>query len=164
MPFLPPNQQRQSTEGTTYFLQPTNIMPVRFIARGLGQILHDQLHRLDVPDRVLFKLAATVHQCLVRTAAHHRICRSTASRSPVLTRAGISPKPPGSQQQTCGPVLGQTERERVYLPTTITKILHISCYNGRLPVEALAHRSWPPMTDGHTPYRYRNPAPQTMRV
>ena len=32
--------------------------------RGLGQILHDQLHWLDVPDRVLFKLAATVHPCL----------------------------------------------------------------------------------------------------
>jgi len=31
---------------------------------GLGQILHDQLHWLDVPDRVLFKLAVTVHQCL----------------------------------------------------------------------------------------------------
>ena len=26
------------------------------------------------------------------------------------------------------------ERDRVYLPSTITKILHISCYNGRLPV------------------------------
>ena len=56
---------------------------------GLGQILHDQLHWLDVPDRVLFKLAVTVHQCL--NAAHHRrpICRSTASWSPVLTRGGI---------------------------------------------------------------------------
>ena len=32
--------------------------------RGLGQILHDQLHWLDVPDRVLFKLAVTAHQCL----------------------------------------------------------------------------------------------------
>ena len=32
--------------------------------RGLGQILHDQQHWLDVPDRVLFKLAVTVHQCL----------------------------------------------------------------------------------------------------
>jgi len=31
---------------------------------GLGQILHDQLHWLDVPDRVLFKPAVTVHQCL----------------------------------------------------------------------------------------------------
>ena len=26
--------------------------------------LHDQLRWLDVPDRVLFKLAVTVHQCL----------------------------------------------------------------------------------------------------
>jgi len=32
--------------------------------RGLGQIMHDQLHWLDVPDWVLFKLAVTVHQCL----------------------------------------------------------------------------------------------------
>ena len=32
--------------------------------RGLGQTLHGQLHWLDVPDRVLFELAVTVHQCL----------------------------------------------------------------------------------------------------
>ena len=32
--------------------------------RDLGQVLHDQLHWLDVPDRVLFKLVVTVHQCL----------------------------------------------------------------------------------------------------
>jgi len=32
--------------------------------RGLGQILHDQLHWFDVPDRVLYKLVVTVHQCL----------------------------------------------------------------------------------------------------
>ena len=31
-------------------------------------------------------------------------------------------------------------------PMYITEIIHISCYNGRLPVEALAHRSWPPIT------------------
>jgi len=37
----------------------------------LGQILHDQLHWLDVPDWVLFKLAVTVYQCL--NDAHHRI-------------------------------------------------------------------------------------------
>jgi len=28
---------------------------------GLGQILHDKLHWLDFSDRVLFKLAVTVH-------------------------------------------------------------------------------------------------------
>jgi len=40
------------------------ISGTRKFDRGLGQILHDQLHWLDVPDRVLFKLAATVHQSL----------------------------------------------------------------------------------------------------
>ena len=39
--------------------------------RGLGQILHDQLHWLDVPDRVLIKLAVTVHQCLNGRAPPH---------------------------------------------------------------------------------------------
>ena len=34
------------------------------VVRGLGQILHDELHWLDVPDRVFFKLAVTVHRCL----------------------------------------------------------------------------------------------------
>jgi len=32
--------------------------------RGLHQLLHDELHWLDVSDRVLFKLAVTVHRCL----------------------------------------------------------------------------------------------------
>ena len=40
------------------------ITSTRKFDRGLGQIMHDQLHWLDVPDRVLFKLAVTVHQCL----------------------------------------------------------------------------------------------------
>jgi len=40
------------------------ITGTRKFDRGLGQTLHGQLHWLDVPDRVLFKLAVTVHQCL----------------------------------------------------------------------------------------------------
>ena len=32
--------------------------------RGLLQLLHDNLHWLDVPDRVAFKLIVTVHRCL----------------------------------------------------------------------------------------------------
>ena len=40
------------------------ITGTRKFDRGLGQILHDQLHWIDVPDRVLFKLAVAVHQCL----------------------------------------------------------------------------------------------------
>jgi len=37
---------------------------VRALRSVLSLILHDHLHWLDVPDRVLFKLAVTVHQCL----------------------------------------------------------------------------------------------------
>ena len=36
----------------------------RMWVRGQCQILHDERHRLDVPDRVLLKLAVTVHRCL----------------------------------------------------------------------------------------------------
>jgi len=31
---------------------------------GLSQLLHDDLHWLDVPDRVAFKLIVTVYRCL----------------------------------------------------------------------------------------------------
>jgi len=53
------------------------------------QTLHDQLHWLDVPDRVL---AVTVHECLNGRAQPY-LSWSTASRSPVLTCAGICVPP-----------------------------------------------------------------------
>jgi len=68
-----------------------SVTGTRKFDRGLGRILHDQLHWLDVSDRVLFELAVTVHQSLNGCAPS--ICRSTASRSPVLTRGGISVPP-----------------------------------------------------------------------
>jgi len=37
---------------------------IRKFDRGLGQILNDELHWLDVPDRVFFKLTVLVHRCL----------------------------------------------------------------------------------------------------
>ena len=40
------------------------VASTRKFDQGLGQILNDKLHWLDVPDRVLFKLAVTVHRCL----------------------------------------------------------------------------------------------------
>ena len=55
--------------------------------RDLGQILHEELHWLDVPDRVIFKLAVTFTG--VWTAAHHPICRTIVSQSPVLTLGGM---------------------------------------------------------------------------
>ena len=40
------------------------ISGTRKFNRGLHQLLHDELHWLDVSDQVFFKLAVTVHQCL----------------------------------------------------------------------------------------------------
>ena len=54
--------------------------------RSLGQILQ-LLHWLHVPDRVLFKLAVTIHQCLNGHA------QSTASQSPALTGGSICVPP-----------------------------------------------------------------------
>ena len=57
--------------------------------RRLGHLLHDELHWLDVPQRVQYKLCATVHRCMqykARTAVHDgllhphlRHCSSPAS-------------------------------------------------------------------------------------
>jgi len=32
--------------------------------RGLSRLLHDELHWLDIPQRVQYKLVVTVHRCL----------------------------------------------------------------------------------------------------
>ena len=55
-------QQRTNYSGRWTLL--CVITGTRKFDRGVGQILHDQLHWLDVPDRVVFKLAVTVHRCL----------------------------------------------------------------------------------------------------
>jgi len=47
--------------------------------RGLGQILHDEFHWLNVPDRVFFKLAVIVHRCL-NAAVLHCTCRTTVQQ------------------------------------------------------------------------------------
>ena len=64
------------------------ITGTRKFDRGPGHILHDQLHWLDVPDRVLFKLAVTVHQCLNGRAppylSEHYIPVSSADTRPHL--------------------------------------------------------------------------------
>jgi len=60
---------------------------------GLGQILHDELHWFDVPDRVFFKLTVIVHRCLNGRAPLYP--RTTVSRPPVLT-LGDSCVPPAT--------------------------------------------------------------------
>ena len=41
--------------------------------RGLSQILHADLHWLDVADRVRYKLGVTVHRCLHNKASQHLV-------------------------------------------------------------------------------------------
>jgi len=66
--FLP---DRQSTTDT---LQRVLNAAARLVAnthkydRGLSSLLHDQLHWLNVPERVEYKLAVMVHQCLENKA------------------------------------------------------------------------------------------------
>jgi len=75
---------------------------------GLGQILHDELHWLDVPDRVFFKLAVLVHRCLngrappylsdycvpVASAVTRRHLRSANLQLLVVSCYRLSLKPP----------------------------------------------------------------------
>ena len=39
--------------------------------RGLSRLLHDDLHWLDIPERVQFKLGVIVHRCLQGSAPHY---------------------------------------------------------------------------------------------
>jgi len=61
---------------------------------GLSQILHDELHWLDVHDRVFFKLAVTVHRCLNGRAPPY--LSDTAFRSPVSTLGSTCVPPTGN--------------------------------------------------------------------
>ena len=40
---------------------------------GLSRLLHEELHWLDVPERVKFKLAATIHRCLQNKAPKYLV-------------------------------------------------------------------------------------------
>jgi len=47
--------------------------------RGLIHLLHSELHWLDIPQRIQFKLGITVHRCLQGSAPQYRVdcCKST---------------------------------------------------------------------------------------
>ena len=45
--------------------------------QGLSHLLHTELHWLDVPERVLYKLALMVHRCLQDKPRRCSICRTT---------------------------------------------------------------------------------------
>jgi len=61
--------------------------------RGLSQLLHDELHWLDVPDHVAFKLVVTVHRCLNGRASNY------LSNHVIPVSAIVSRQPLRSSQQ-----------------------------------------------------------------
>jgi len=63
------------------------ITGTRKFDRGLGQILNDELHWTDVPDRIFFELAVTVHRCLNGRSLF--LLEHSSFRIPVLTLGGI---------------------------------------------------------------------------
>ena len=60
---------------------------------GPSQILHDELHWLDVRDRVFFKLAVTVHRCLNGRAPPYLSDYCVPVASALLTLGGICVPP-----------------------------------------------------------------------
>jgi len=46
------------------------VSDMRKYDRGLTNLLHDDLHWLDVPEREQYKLCSTVHRCLQHKAPH----------------------------------------------------------------------------------------------
>jgi len=74
--------------------------------RGLSQLLHDDLHWLDVPDRVAFKLIVTVHWCLNGRAPNY-LLNHVIPVSAIVSWQRLR----SAQQNICGPTL-QTDHIR----------------------------------------------------
>ena len=55
---------------TSNFRSPTRII-VRQYDHGLTQLMHDNLHWLDVPERVKYKAVILTHRCLIGTALQY---------------------------------------------------------------------------------------------
>jgi len=82
------------------------VSQTRKFDRGLTRLLHTELHWLDVPERVQYKLGVTVHRCMQRYLSHHTW--STVARclptSPVhLTNVFA---PPAAVTSTCHDITG----------------------------------------------------------
>ena len=57
------------------------ITSTRKYDRGLSRLLHEELHWLDAPERILFKLCVFIHQCLNNKALRYLMdtCSSVAN-------------------------------------------------------------------------------------
>jgi len=68
------------------------VSETRKFDHGLTQILHDDLHWLDVADRVTYrpKLGVIMHRCLHGKAPHRSTLSTFAHRSPMLLAGSVS--------------------------------------------------------------------------
>jgi len=67
------------------------VSETRKFDRGLTQILQDDLHWLDVADRVTYKLGVIMHRC--RHARLRSTLSTVAHRSPMLSAGSVSGQP-----------------------------------------------------------------------
>jgi len=76
---LPPHCSAASSKSVTDTLQHVINAAARVVSNtrkfdhGLIQILHDDLHWLDVADRVTYKLGVTMHRCRHGKAAQYLV-------------------------------------------------------------------------------------------
>ena len=67
------------------------VIDTRKFDHGLTQILHDDLHWLDVADRVRYKLGVIMHRCSM--ARLHGTSSTVAHRSPAMQAGNVSGQP-----------------------------------------------------------------------
>ena len=123
-------RDRQTADGSQQCLLPISVAAWR---RGWRRSAHERRYLTSGP---------------VSTWMGDRL-RARAFASPSLKRtvSALTIRPniilTGGNYQISGPTAGgEREREFIYQVH-----IHINYYNGRLPVKALAHRSWPPITE-----------------
>jgi len=90
--------------------------------RGLCQILKEELHWLDVPDRVIFKLAVTVHRCLNGPQS------GTLSRISSGTRPSVRTVSDGCLKRTCSLDTNAFSALEVLTITALYKFTYLLTY------------------------------------
>ena len=126
--------------------------------RGLSQLLHDDLHWLDVPQRVQYKLAVMVHRCLGRRAPSYladycvpvstvpgrQHLRSASRRQLIVPRVRRSTfgarafaiagptvwnsLPDSLRDPAVGPDQFRRDLKRIYLSDTASRLAHYRCF------------------------------------
>ena len=81
------------------------VSQTRKFNRGLTRLLHTELHWLDAPERVQYKLGVTVHRCTACGAKLHNIWSTVARRPPTSPVVNVF-APPAAISSTCHDITG----------------------------------------------------------